>query len=513
MPTCTSGWLRQSEVWVRLLRPLFTRRWGWKCPHRSLGYSMMVPSVEGGRLDSSAIRHSGSDGFQVCSVPSQFSSLSRWQQALCLQVGGEHYPAYHSIWCCEEYPAMPAPAEYSMRVVRKCNVASLRSAVVLMATTQALIGCSSSGGTSNPNPPTPTVIVTCPVQGCSVQTENTLQLSAAATGGLSSSFYWYINGTEGGEGNVGTISSSGLYTAPFYTPTGGSVTAKAIGSDGTTSGSVTITVTQGPTPTFLAFTNDGCSACTTYIERIFVFDVAHPDVQYQLSPNDTPSQDLYSTISPDKRTVAYIKQGTTEWLMTVPVEGGTPTVVKNWTDTHFMPNGLDWNPAGTGFVIAYMDTTLGICGLAAMPLDGSSFTPIAITDISCPANSSIYWPPASPHYLSDGRIIYTVSQETVILSADGQTQTSIGNGWDVSPSPDGTKFVTDYKEQLAVANIDGTNPQTIASGIYPAWCDGGNGNTIVFENPTDYHFYLVSAGSGQSYPSEQARLSRELIAC
>ncbi len=377
-------------------------------------------------------------------------------------------------------------------------LAPLMSAAALVATIHILTGCGASGTTSTPPPSNPTITVTCPAAGCSVATEGTLQFSATATGNLGTAFTWYVNGTQGGDGTDGTISTSGLYTAPFYPPTGGSETVKAVGSDGTTSGSVTITVTQGPTPTFLAFTNDGCSACTTYIERIFVFDVAHPDVQYQLSPNDTPSQDLYSTISPDKRTVAYIKQGTTEWLMTVPVEGGTPTVVKNWTDTHFMPNGLDWNPAGTGFVIAYMDTTLGVCGLATMPLDGSSFTPIAITDISCPANSTINSPPVSPRYLSDGRIIYTVSQETVILSADGQTRTSIGNGWEVSPSPDGTKIVTDYKEQLAVANIDGTNPQTIASGIYPAWCDGGNGNTIVFENPADYHFYLVSAGSGQS---------------
>ncbi len=376
-------------------------------------------------------------------------------------------------------------------------LASFMSAAALMVTIQFLAGCGASGTTSGSAPPpaTPTVTVTCPAAGCSVQTGATLQLSAAATGNLGTAFTWYVNGTQGGDGTDGTIGASGLYAAPFFLPTGGSVTVKAVGSDGTTSGSITLTVTQGPAPTLVAFTNDGCSACTTYIERIFVFNLAQPDVQYQLSPNDTPSEDLYATISPDKRTVAYIKQGTAESLMTVPTEGGSPTLVKNWTDPHFMPNGLDWNPAGTGFVIAYSDTTAGICGLATIPLDGSSFTPIAATEIPCPANSSISFPPTNPRVLSDGRIVYAEGQKIWVLSADGQTETSIGNGWDLSPSPDGTKVVADYSGQLTVQNIDGTNPQPLVPGTYPAWCDGGNGTSIVFENSTDYHLYLVNVGS------------------
>lgn len=396
-----------------------------------------------------------------------------------------------------------------MRVHRVfCSSVFLVSAVALMATFTPLIGCGGGGGNLGSGSGgngggggtiTPTVTVSCPASGCTVTTTGTLQMSASATGGLSgSAFTWYVNGTKGGSGTTGTISSSGLYTAPLFAPSGGSITVKATGSDGSTSGSVTVTVTQGTLPQLVAYTNGGNG---TGPERVWVFDLTGPGAQYQLSPDDTPSQDLYAAISPDKQTVAYIKQGTTESLMTVPTEGGTPTTVKNWTDTHFQPMGLDWNPSGNDFVIAYSDTTSGVCGLATMPLDGSTFTPIAVTDISCPANSSVNYPPNNPRYLSDGRIVYAALQQIWILSADGQTKASIGSGEEVSPSPDGTEVAIDDAGQIVTADIDGTNVHPLASGGFPAWCGGGDGGDVVFENMTDYHLYLIDKNGGQSAQS------------
>jgi hypothetical protein len=386
--------------------------------------------------------------------------------------------------------------------------ASFMSSVALMATFTFLAGCG-GGGSSNlgdtnppPPPPTPTVTVTCPASGCSVATEKTLQMSASATGGLGSTFTWSVSGTNGGNAILGTISSSGLYTAPLFPPANGSVTVKAVGSDGSTSGSVTVSVTQGPVPTLVAYTNDGCATCTAYIQRVFVFDLAQPgSTQYQLSPDDTPSEDLYAAISPDKKTVAYVKIGTSESLMTIPIEGGSPTTVKNWTDTHFEPLGLDWNSSGNGFVMAYLDTTAGVCGLATISMDGSTFAPIAVTDISCPANSSIIGPPTSPRFLSDGKIVYAAQGKVWILSADGQTKTTIGDGENVSLSPDSTKIVIDNAGQLSTADIDGTNVHPLTPGDFPAWCGGGDGGNVVFENTSDYHLYLINTNGGQSAQS------------
>jgi YVTN family beta-propeller protein len=78
----------------------------------------------------------------------------------------------------------------------------------------------------------------------------TQQFTATVTGTSNTSVTWDVNGKAGGDiNNGGTISTSGLYTAP---PTGtSSVTIKAVsGADGTTSGTATVTiVSAAPTLT------------------------------------------------------------------------------------------------------------------------------------------------------------------------------------------------------------------------------------------------------------------------
>ena len=90
----------------------------------------------------------------------------------------------------------------------------------------------------------PTVIVS-PYLPC-IMPSQTMQFSVLFTGMNSTNVLWYVDNVLNGNANAGTISSSGLYTAPG---TAATHVVKAV-SQGTTkySGSTTVTIT--PTPQF-----------------------------------------------------------------------------------------------------------------------------------------------------------------------------------------------------------------------------------------------------------------------
>jgi hypothetical protein len=64
---------------------------------------------------------------------------------------------------------------------------------------------------------TPIVVAISP-EAASVQTGATQQFTATVTGSSSTAIRWSVNGAAGGNSTVGTISSSGLYTAPASVP-------------------------------------------------------------------------------------------------------------------------------------------------------------------------------------------------------------------------------------------------------------------------------------------------------
>src|SRR5207249_2845607 len=79
----------------------------------------------------------------------------------------------------------------------------------------------------------------------SVATGQTQQFTATvqATGGLSTAVTWAVNDVPGGNATVGTISPTGLYTAPSTVPSPNPVTVKAVSvADPTKSGTAQVTV-------------------------------------------------------------------------------------------------------------------------------------------------------------------------------------------------------------------------------------------------------------------------------
>lgn len=91
---------------------------------------------------------------------------------------------------------------------------------VLAAVVLALAACGGSGGLSG------SAGVHVSPSGIQVLAGSTQQMTATASDG-GTTFTWQVNGMTGGNATVGTISTSGLYTAPHLPPGGGTVTISA----------------------------------------------------------------------------------------------------------------------------------------------------------------------------------------------------------------------------------------------------------------------------------------------
>ncbi len=104
-----------------------------------------------------------------------------------------------------------------------------------------LMGCSSN---SSFNQDPPSVIISVAPTSASVVVAKTQQFAATVTGTTNMAVTWQVNGVAGGDATHGTISTSGLYTAPSSVPSPATVTVTAIAqADSTKSASAAVTVT------------------------------------------------------------------------------------------------------------------------------------------------------------------------------------------------------------------------------------------------------------------------------
>ncbi|MGB6876888.1 MAG: hypothetical protein WBD87_12745 [Candidatus Acidiferrales bacterium] len=83
-------------------------------------------------------------------------------------------------------------------------------------------------------------------QSASVLLGQTVQFMATVTGVSSSAVNWSVNNVAGGNSTVGTISASGLYTAPRAMPSASNVTVTATAQPAPqASGSATVQIQSG----------------------------------------------------------------------------------------------------------------------------------------------------------------------------------------------------------------------------------------------------------------------------
>lgn len=114
---------------------------------------------------------------------------------------------------------------------------SLLTALALLLTS-TLLAC---GGSSTP--PSPPSVAVSPATA-NVQEGGTQQFTATVTNTSSIAVSWQVNGVAGGNSTTGTVTSTGLYTAPDVIPSPASVTISAVlQANSSISGNSIVTIT------------------------------------------------------------------------------------------------------------------------------------------------------------------------------------------------------------------------------------------------------------------------------
>lgn len=125
---------------------------------------------------------------------------------------------------------------------------SRRLVVALFCSLAFLIvleGCGGNNSSTSPPPPPQSVTVLVSSSSSSVLLGNTQQFTAAVTGTSNTAVTWSVNGVSSGNSTVGTIASTGLYTAPQDLPNPTNVTIQAISqANSTASGNAILTITS-----------------------------------------------------------------------------------------------------------------------------------------------------------------------------------------------------------------------------------------------------------------------------
>src|SRR2546430_16794247 len=96
---------------------------------------------------------------------------------------------------------------------KRKTIGPLASCVCLAAVAMSILelfGCTGVSTTETPIP----VIVTIAPMSATVAARGTQQFTATVQNTSNTAVTWQVNGVTGGNATVGTISSSGLYTAP-----------------------------------------------------------------------------------------------------------------------------------------------------------------------------------------------------------------------------------------------------------------------------------------------------------
>jgi hypothetical protein len=119
----------------------------------------------------------------------------------------------------------------------------MRRAILAVVAALVVIILSACGGSGN-NPPPPGPSITVSPATANVQEGSQQQFSAVVMNSSTTAVTWQVNSIAGGNATVGTISSTGLYTAPAIVPNPASVTITAVlQSNSGVSGNGIVTIT------------------------------------------------------------------------------------------------------------------------------------------------------------------------------------------------------------------------------------------------------------------------------
>ena len=110
-----------------------------------------------------------------------------------------------------------------------------------------LAACGSASSTGN-TPPATSITVAVSPSTTNVRVGNSTSFSATVSGTSNAAVSWSVNDTPSGSSAIGTIDSSGKYTAPTSLPSPNTVTIKATSSADTSKSSTSSVTLMNPTP-------------------------------------------------------------------------------------------------------------------------------------------------------------------------------------------------------------------------------------------------------------------------
>ena len=112
---------------------------------------------------------------------------------------------------------------------------------IVLVTFLWFAGCGGGGSSASPSSPPPAVVVSLSPANATLFPGQTQQFTAVVSGSANQAVNWSVNGTAGGNAALGTISASGLYTAPQNLPASLAVTIGAASqADPSATGSATV---------------------------------------------------------------------------------------------------------------------------------------------------------------------------------------------------------------------------------------------------------------------------------
>lgn len=152
----------------------------------------------------------------------------------------------------------------ALAAVTAATATSLTTAVPPGALTGPITVTTPLGSAISPEPFTVLGVVTISPTSAVLFPTQTQQFMATVSGTATPSVTWSVNGVVGGNATLGTISSTGLYTAPTAVPSPPTLTVRATNTDDPSfSDSATVVIATPPDKVFAHAVSLGFAAPTT----------------------------------------------------------------------------------------------------------------------------------------------------------------------------------------------------------------------------------------------------------
>jgi hypothetical protein len=341
----------------------------------------------------------------------------------------------------------------------------------------------------------PAITVTVSPKTANVVTLLTQQFTAAVANTSNTAVTWQVNGTAGGNATVGTISASGLYTAPVAVPGANPVTITAISqADNTKSDTASVTVVL---PVSVAVSPKTISVQSGFTQQ-FTATVAHTSnsaVTWQVNgvtsgnatvgtisgtglytaPTSVPSSNpvTVKAISQADNTKSDTATVTVTPPVTVAVSPKTATVVTSLTQQFTATVGNTANTAVTWQVngVSGGNATVGTIsttGLYTAPTSVPSSNPVTVKAISQADNTKS--DTATVTIVAPISVTVSPKTATVVISATQQFTATVAN----------TSNTAATWQVNNVTGGDSTNGTISTTGLYtaPVAVPAGNPVTV-----------------------------------